>query len=88
MRLIVTLILLLFIAAGIVLGALNADLVSYDLAFVRLELPKGAALLLALVTGWLLGGLTAWLGVSVGHRRQRRQMSSGADKGKTSTAGA
>ena len=33
MRLIVTLILLLFIAAGIVLGALNADLVAYDLGF-------------------------------------------------------
>ncbi len=62
MRLIVTLILLLFIAAGVVLGALNADLVGYDLGFARVELPKGAALLLALVIGWLLGGLTAWLG--------------------------
>jgi putative membrane protein len=88
MRLIVTLILLLFIAAGIVLGALNADLVAYDLGFVRLELPKGAALLLALVIGWLLGGLTAWLGVSSRHRRLRRQASSGAGKAKTSTAGA
>jgi putative membrane protein len=86
MRLIVTLILLLFIAAGIVLGALNADLVGYDLGFARMELPKGAALLLALVIGWLLGGLTAWLGVSFRHRRQRRQPSAG--KTKTSPAGA
>jgi len=86
MRLIVTLILLLFIAAGIVLGALNADLVGYDLGFTRMELPKGAALLLALVLGWLLGGLTAWLGVSFRHRRQRRQ--SPASKTKTSPAGA
>ncbi|WP_267225901.1 lipopolysaccharide assembly protein LapA domain-containing protein [Dyella silvae] len=89
MRLIVTLILLFFIAAGIVLGALNADLVGYDLGFVRLQLPKGAALLLALVIGWLLGGLTAWLGVSSRHRRQRRQASKQAGaKAKTTPAGA
>jgi uncharacterized integral membrane protein len=72
MRLPVIIILVLFIAAGIVLGALNAGLVDYDLAFARVQLPKGAALLGALVIGWLLGGLTAWLGVSSGQRRQRR----------------
>ncbi|HEY2623425.1 MAG TPA: LapA family protein [Dyella sp.] len=88
MRLIVTLILLLFIAAGVVLGALNADLIGYDLGFTRVELPKGAALLLALVIGWLLGGLTAWLGVSTKHRRLRRRGPAGADKAKTSSAGA
>jgi len=85
MRLIVTLILLLFIAAGIAVGALNADLVGYDLGFARLSLPKGAALLLALVIGWLLGGLTAWLGVSVGRQRLRRKA---GGKAKTSPAGA
>ncbi|MDO1527303.1 lipopolysaccharide assembly protein LapA domain-containing protein [Fulvimonas sp. R45] len=73
MRPIVILILLLFAAAGVVLGALNADLVSYDLGFARMQLPKGAALLGALVLGWLLGGMTAWLGVSSRHRRQRRR---------------
>ncbi|AGG88936.1 LapA family protein [Rhodanobacter denitrificans] len=71
MRLLAIIVLVIFIAAGIVLGALNADLVGYDLAFVRMQLPKGAALLGALVIGWLLGGLTAWLGVSM--RRHRRQ---------------
>ncbi|MBQ4853714.1 LapA family protein [Rhodanobacter sp. B2A1Ga4] len=71
MRLLAIIILVIFIAAGVVLGALNADLVGYDFAFVRLQLPKGAALLGALVIGWLLGGLTAWLGVSM--RQRRRQ---------------
>lgn len=73
MRMLAIIILLIFIAAGIVLGALNADLVGYDLAFARVQLPKGAALLGAVVIGWLLGGLTAWLGVSSLQRRQRRQ---------------
>jgi uncharacterized integral membrane protein len=71
MRLLAIIVLMIFIAAGVVLGALNADLVGYDFAFVRMQLPKGAALLGALVIGWLLGGLTAWLGVSM--RRHRRQ---------------
>jgi lipopolysaccharide assembly protein A len=79
MRLIAVIVLLIFIAAGVVLGALNADLVSYDLAFARVQLPKGAALLGGVVIGWLLGGLTAWLGVSSRQRRQLRQQSR-ADK--------
>lgn len=75
MRLLAIIVILIFIAAGIVLGALNADMVGYDLGFARLELPKGAALLGAMVMGWLLGGLTAWLGVSARQRRlQRRQL--------------
>jgi len=73
MRLLAIIVLLVFIAAGIVLGALNADLVGYDLAFARVQLPKGAALLGGVVIGWLLGGLTAWIGVSSRQRRQRRQ---------------
>ncbi|MDQ6647560.1 MAG: lipopolysaccharide assembly protein LapA domain-containing protein [Pseudomonadota bacterium] len=73
MRLLVIIFLVIFIAAGVVLGALNADLISYDLAFMQVQLPKGAALLGAVVIGWLLGGVTAWLGVSSRHHRQRRQ---------------
>jgi lipopolysaccharide assembly protein A len=73
MRLIVMLLLLLFIAGGVVLGALNADLVGYDLAFARVQVPKGAALLAMLAIGWILGGLTAWLGVSTRHRRDARR---------------
>lgn len=63
MRLLFLLIVLVFVALGIVLGALNADLVTYDLAFTRLALPKGAAWLAALLIGWLLGGITAWWGM-------------------------
>ncbi len=74
MRPLAIVILVIFVAAGIVLGALNADLVDYDLAFARMQLPKGAALLGAMVIGWLLGGLTAWVGVSMRQRRQRRQL--------------
>jgi putative membrane protein len=73
MRLLAILILVIFIAAGVVLGALNADLVGYDLAFAQVQLPKGAALLGAVVMGWLLGGLTAWVGVSSRQRRLHRQ---------------
>ena len=80
MRLLVIFILVIFIAAGVVLGALNADLVGYDLAFMQVRLPKGAALLGALVIGWLLGGLTAWLGVSTQQRRLSRRQLRHADK--------
>jgi lipopolysaccharide assembly protein A len=85
MRPIVMLLLLLFIAGGVVLGALNADLVGYDLGFARVQVPKGAALLTALALGWILGGLTAWLGVTTRHRRERRraQKAVGAKASKT-----
>jgi uncharacterized integral membrane protein len=74
MRLIALLILAFFVVVGVVVGALNADAVSYDLAFLRVTLPKGAGLLAALVIGWLLGGLTAWLGMSLRHRRALRRV--------------
>jgi putative membrane protein len=74
MRLLAIIILVIFIAAGVVLGALNADLVGYDLGLITVQLPKGAVVL-----GWLLGGLTAWLGLSSRHRRERRRQSR-ADK--------
>ena len=72
MRLLVISILAVFIVAGVVLGALNADLVTYDFAFTQVHLPKGAALLGALVLGWLLGGLAAWAGLQSSQRRRQR----------------
>ncbi|MBU6430341.1 MAG: DUF1049 domain-containing protein [Cyanobacteria bacterium REEB65] len=62
MRLLILIVVIAFVALGVVLGALNADLVRYDFGFASLSLPKGAALLAAVLVGWLLGGLTAWLG--------------------------
>lgn len=79
MRLLAIIILVIFIAVGVVLGALNADLVGYDLGLFSVQLPKGAALLCAVMLGWLLGGLTAWLGLSSRHRRERHRQSR-ADK--------
>ena len=76
MRLLALIILAVFVAAGIVLGALNAEMVDYDFGFAQLQLPKGAALLWALVAGWLLGGVTAWLGV----RPRRPRRTPGADR--------
>ncbi|MEO8778520.1 MAG: LapA family protein [Rhodanobacter sp.] len=76
MRLLAVITLIIFVAVGIVLGALNAGMVDYDFGFAQVQLPKGAALLGALVVGWLLGGVTAWLGSRSSRPRQR----SGADR--------
>ena len=73
MRLAILLIALIFVALGILIGALNADLVQYDFGIFRVGLPKGAALLAVLLIGWLLGGLTAWCGTRWSHRRERRR---------------
>ncbi|MEO6798569.1 MAG: LapA family protein [Rhodanobacter sp.] len=76
MRLLAIITLVIFVAAGIVLGALNAGMVGYDFGFAQVQLPKGAALLGALVIGWLLGGVTAWLG----SRPRRSRHASRADR--------
>lgn len=73
MRLLVLITLVVFMAAGVVVGALNADMVGYDLGFAHVHLPKGAALLVILIVGWVLGGLTAWLGVISRQRRENRR---------------
>ncbi|MET0617217.1 MAG: LapA family protein [Luteibacter sp.] len=86
MRLLVILFLLLFVAAGVVFGALNADLVPFDFGFARASLPKGATILAAVLAGWILGGLTAWLGTSFAHRRLRRRERKERKVGSATTA--
>ena len=61
MRLGVVVLILIFAVLGAVFGALNADRVALDVYFASLEVPKGAALLAALLIGWIAGGLVVWL---------------------------
>ncbi len=61
MRLGVVVLILLFAAFGAAFGALNADRVAFDFYFAAFELPKGAAVLAALLVGWIAGGLVVWL---------------------------
>jgi len=62
MRLALILLVLVFIVFGAFFGALNAERITIDLYFVQASVPKGAMLLAAVVAGWLIGGLVAWLG--------------------------
>lgn len=56
----VLVLILLAAMLGAAFGALNADLISLDVYFASIRLPKGAALLVALLIGWVLGGLLVW----------------------------
>ena len=83
MRILIFVLLLACVAAGIMFGALNAGVVPFDLGFVRIDVPKGAALLTALAIGWLLGGVTAWWGVRLRQFRDRRARAHPARKDAT-----
>ncbi len=61
MRLGVVVLVLVFAAFGAAFGALNADPVAFDVYFSRFELPRGAAVLVALMAGWIAGGLVVWM---------------------------
>ena len=94
MRLGAVLLVLVFAAFGAVFGALNAEPVAYDFHFFAFELPKGAAVLVALMAGWVAGGLSWTLRVPrlrrelAVSRRQLRDLragrASGMDEGDTS----
>ena len=73
MRLVLILVILLFIVFGALFGALNAERITIDLYFVQASVPKGAVLLGAVVIGWLIGGLVAWLGRVPGLHRDLRE---------------
>jgi len=72
MRLALILAALLFAFAGAVFGALNGEPVVFDFYFSAITLPKGAALLCALLLGWLLGGIVVYFGLVLRLRRRVR----------------
>ncbi len=78
MRLLILALLLSFVVLGAAFAALNDALVHYDFLLFQAELPRGVALLGALVLGWLLGGLSAWLGRAGTRRRLPRDGQDGA----------
>jgi putative membrane protein len=61
MRLGLILLALLFVAFGVVFGALNGERIVLDFYFNVLTVPKGAAVLSALLVGWFVGGLVVYV---------------------------
>ncbi len=70
---------LVCLAAGALFAALNPGAVRYDFLFAHIALPRGLAILAALLAGWLLGGAMAWAGLV----RQRTRP--GGKRGKDKT---
>jgi lipopolysaccharide assembly protein A len=59
--------------AGLLFGALNPEPVQVDLYLRAFELRLGAALLIAVLVGALVGGFCAALALSLQARRRRRR---------------
>ena len=74
MRLGLILLALLFAAVGAAFGALNGEHVVFDFYFSAITLPKGAALLCAVLLGWLLGGIVVYVGLVLRLRRRVRAL--------------
>ncbi len=70
MRVLWTLVALLFVLAGALFGALNSEAVHLDFYLGQLDLPKGAALLAAVLAGWIIGGFVVWLAVVMPLKRR------------------
>jgi putative membrane protein len=81
MRLVRWLIALLCLAAGAIVGALNAQPVSLDLGFTILRATLGVCLLMALLLGVVVGGLVAVASLSRPIRRSRLPASTGGGGG-------
>jgi putative membrane protein len=71
MRLILSALILIVIACGALFGALNGARIPIDFYFAQITLPTGVGLLGALLVGWLLGGVVAWVGQLPQRRRER-----------------
>ena len=63
MRLLQLLIAVLFVAAGVVVGALNPQPMSLDFYYRHVDVGVGVAMLCAVLVGALLGGLAVTIGV-------------------------
>lgn len=70
MRLVRFVIAIVCLVAGAALGALNRDIVAIDLGAVVLSTSLGVALIVALLTGVLLGGLALTASVVLPLRRR------------------
>ncbi len=74
MRLGLILLTLLFVVLGALFGALNGETIAFDFYFGLIHFPKGAALICALLLGWLSGGLVVYLGLVLRLRRRVRTL--------------
>ena len=72
MRFVFIVFVLVFAAFGALFGALNSEGVAFDFYFAQTSFPKGAALLFALLIGWLLGGLLVYFSLVPALRRRVR----------------
>ena len=73
MRLIKSLIALMFIAVGVVFAALNRQTVHLDLWHAEYDVRLGLTLIVVLLAGALLGGMVVTAGVVWPLRRQMRK---------------
>ncbi len=80
MRFAFLILILLFTMLGIVFGALNNEIITLDFYWANVALPKGAALLSALLAGWIIGGLILYFGIVLRLRRRLRRLSSHRDQ--------
>ncbi|HEX6612758.1 MAG TPA: LapA family protein [Rhodanobacteraceae bacterium] len=80
MRAVVVVLVIAFLAFGALFGALNPQVVAFDFGFARLQVPKGSALLVALLVGWLLGGALCWAGSGLARRRRIGSRRAGSEK--------
>jgi len=87
MRLIRFLIALLFVAVGVVIGALNPQPVAVDLGFATLPATLGVALLVAVLVGVVLGGLMLSASVILPLRQALRRARSARTAAPSSTRG-
>ena len=73
MRLLIVLLTFAFAIAGALFGALNGDWISLDFYIREVSVPKGASLLVAVLIGWLLGGIAVWLARVPALKRELRK---------------